>query len=60
MKIIRLKHGVTQKDLAERLGIRQATLCNVENGKIQTPNPKLMAKISRELNTPVDELLKEA
>lgn len=45
---VRKRAGISQSDLAERVGVTQAMLSNIENGKRQ-PSVKLAKKLSREL-----------
>lgn len=54
--IAREEAGLNQKDLAERLGISQATLSNYEKGKRRVYLPQLQ-KIADELGRPLDYFL---
>ncbi len=54
--IAREEAGLNQKDLAERLGISQATLSNYEKGKRRVYLPQLQ-KIAEELGRPLDYFL---
>lgn len=55
---IRESRGVTQAHLAERVGISQAMLCQIERG---TKNPSLQVgkEISIILGCTIDELMRE-
>lgn len=52
LKAIRIQKGITQKDLAKRLGISQSYLCKLESKglyKIKA-NVELIDSLARELN----------
>ena len=55
MKEFRARHGVTQADLAERVGVRRETIVHLEKGTY-TPSLRLAWQIARVLETTVDEL----
>lgn len=55
--IAREEAGFNQKDLAERLGISQATLSNYEKGKRRVYLPQLQ-RIAEELGRPFDYFLR--
>lgn len=57
IKELRKQKGVNQKELAERIGITQNTLNNIENNKV-TPLPQTLAKISNELSVDYEEMFK--
>jgi transcriptional regulator with XRE-family HTH domain len=46
LKKIRLLLGMTQKEVAKKLGITQAMYCYIENGK-RNPSPQLAKKIEK-------------
>lgn len=52
LKAIRIQKGITQKDLAKRLGISQSYLCKLENKELYRikANVELIDSLSRELN----------
>ena len=54
--IAREEAGLNQKDLAERLGISQATLSNYEKGKRRVYLPQLQ-KIAEDLGRPLEYFL---
>lgn len=45
---LREQLGISQKELAERCGITQGTLCDIEMGR-NNPSIKVAIKLSREL-----------
>ena len=55
MKEFRARHGVTQADLADRVGVRRETIVHLEKGAY-TPSLRLAWQIARVLETSVDEL----
>lgn len=56
IKDLRLKQGMTQKQLAEKIGIREATLSRYENDKRDT-QWEILGRIAEHLNTSSDYLL---
>jgi putative transcriptional regulator len=55
VKEFRNKKGLTQEELAERVGVRRETIVFLEQGKY-SPSLKLALKIAEELKMPVNEL----
>ena len=55
MKELRARHGMTQEDLARRVGVRRETILFIENGKY-VPSLKLAHDIAKILETTMDEL----
>jgi putative transcriptional regulator len=51
----RVEKKMKQKDLAQKLGITQQYLCNIENGTVE-PRRDLMIKIAKVLGEDVKEL----
>lgn len=51
------QHGLTQYELAKRLGVSQPTVCDWINGNF-TPTAKRLLLISKRTGLSVDELLK--
>lgn len=51
----RAKYGMTQEELADRVGIRRETIGHLENGKYN-PSLKLAVDIARVFGTTVEEL----
>ena len=56
LKEIRLKKGITQEELAKKLGINQNNISRYENSE-RTPNLYLAKEIADALDCTVDELL---
>ncbi|WLR42059.1 helix-turn-helix transcriptional regulator [Bacillus carboniphilus] len=55
MKEMRARHSLTQAELAKQAGVRRETIVFLEKGEYN-PSLKLAVKISRILDTPVEEL----
>ncbi len=55
---LRERRGITQVQLAERVGITQAMLCQIERG---TKNPSLQvgAEVAKNLSCKIEDLLAE-
>ena len=51
--------GVSQKTLADKIGINRALLSQIETGKV-LPSRELLVKMSRYLGCLVTDLIKEA
>ncbi|HNY36134.1 MAG TPA: helix-turn-helix transcriptional regulator [Candidatus Pacearchaeota archaeon] len=51
----RIKFGITQEELAEKVGVRRETIVFLEQGKYN-PSLKLALNIAKELKTPIDKL----
>jgi methanogenic corrinoid protein MtbC1 len=56
LKYIRREKGISQKVLAQAIGVGQTTIANYERGT-RTPNVDLIGKIAAELGTTVDNLI---
>ncbi|MBO4126336.1 helix-turn-helix domain-containing protein [Streptococcus suis] len=56
LKELRLHHGLTQTQLGEKVGIKQNTFTNWENGK-RTPSIEDIIKLSNIFNVSIDYLL---
>lgn len=58
IRLARERAGLKQADLAERAGVTQAMMCQIERG---TKNPSLQigAEIARVLNCSLDSLLED-
>lgn len=54
--LARKRIGATQKDIADKLGVNQATVCLWEKG-ITSPNVRLLPKVAELYHVTVDELL---
>ena len=55
LKKYRLLKGLTQEQLAEKVGVRRETIMRLEAGKYN-PSLKLAIDISRVVETPIEEL----
>jgi putative transcriptional regulator len=56
VKLIRIKKGLKQYELAEKVGISRYSLSALENGKVKHPSIKTMKKICKELDATPEEL----
>lgn len=56
IKSIRLEHNLTQKELADRLGVTYQAVSKWENGK-NVPDIGIMKQISEEFQVNIDEIL---
>ena len=55
MKVLRAEAGLTQADLADRLGVARQTINSIEGGKYE-PSMGLGMRIARELGAKVEEV----
>lgn len=55
LRLIRVFHDLKQNELAERLGISQSHLSEIERGK-KTPTSELVAKYAKEFDLPVSSI----
>lgn len=55
LRLIRVFHDISQKDLAIRLGISNSYLSEIENGK-KAPSIELIEKYAIEFNMPVSSI----
>lgn len=56
IKVMRIKKGLKQKDLAEKVGISSQYMMQIEKGKAKNPSIEIMKKIAMELNASVYDL----
>lgn len=56
IKALRVGQGIKAGDFAKELGISREYLRLIENGKAKNPSRELMIKISKLLNSTVQEL----
>jgi transcriptional regulator with XRE-family HTH domain len=57
LRELRLKHGLTQKELAERLDISYRSILNYENNKCLPKQTSLYTKIAERFNVSVEYLM---
>lgn len=55
IKEYRQKKGITQEELAQKVGVRRETIVFLEQGKYN-PSLKLALTIAKELKAPIGEL----
>lgn len=55
LKVLRDKHGLTQDELAEHVGVSRQTIISLEKGKYD-PSIKLAFKLSQTLNTAIENI----
>jgi putative transcriptional regulator len=55
MKVLRAERGLTQADLAERLGVARQTINSIEGGKFE-PSLGLGMRIAQALESQVEEI----
>jgi putative transcriptional regulator len=55
IKEFRVKKGLTQEELSQRVGVRRETIVFLEQGKYN-PSLKLALNIAKELKISIDEL----
>lgn len=58
LKSVRLENGLTQKQVAEHLGVVESCYANWEQGRTE-PNIEMLRKLSTLLHITIDELLNE-
>lgn len=56
VKLKRIEKGIKQCELARKIGISRYSLSALERDKVKHPNLEVMKKISKILETPVQEL----
>lgn len=56
LKKLRNEVGMSQKDLAERLGVSDTVIVNYENGK-KNPNLKRLVQMAEILNCSLDDMI---
>ncbi len=55
IKAVRIKRGLTQEELAKRVGVRRETIVFLEQGRYN-PSLRLAFNIAKELKTSVEKL----
>ena len=58
LKSVRLENGLTQKQVAQKLGVVESCYANWEQGRTE-PNLEMLRKLSTLLNITIDELLND-
>ena len=58
LKKIRLRKGLTQSELASKVGVLNTTICNYESD-YREPNLETLKRLASELGCTVDELLED-
>lgn len=59
LKDLRIQCGITQKKLADTVGVTQAYICALETGKKRNPSADVLYSIAQAMDVSVDELLRE-
>ena len=61
IKEIRKEKGLTQEQLAKKVGVTKACMCRWENWNINMPTPTLrtLERIAQALNVPIKNLFNE-
>ena len=57
IKTLRQEKGLSQKALAEQVGVTDAYITMLESGKRKNPSLDILKKIAKALGVPVAELL---
>lgn len=57
---LRLERELSQRELADRVGIDFTYLSKIENSKVPPPSNKVIRKLARELDADLEELLARA
>ncbi|HIH02011.1 TPA: helix-turn-helix transcriptional regulator [Thermoplasmata archaeon] len=55
IKELRAKHGLTQEDLARKVGVRRETVLFIEKGEYN-PSLRLAHSLAKVLDTTIDDL----
>ena len=55
LKVYRVAQGLTQEQLAEKVGVRRETIMRLEKAQYN-PSVKLAIDISRVLNAPIEDI----
>lgn len=56
LRQIRLARGLTQKQLADKAGVEQATISNLENGNIKAPSWESIGRLAAALQVEPTEI----
>ena len=57
IKTLRQEKGLSQKALAEQIGVTDAYITMLESGKRKNPSLEVLKKLAKALGVPVTELL---
>lgn len=57
VRSLRLRLGVSQEELAKRVGCRLGTIGGIESGRVQNPRTSTLDGLARELRTTIDALV---
>jgi len=57
LKTLRISRGLTQVELAKKLGIKQPSLARLENGAVTNPTLDTVRRLARVLKCTVVELV---
>lgn len=60
IKNLRIQNGLTQQDVAVRLGVSEGTISRYESGQIQRISPKIMLGYSKLFRVPINQLYENA
>jgi transcriptional regulator with XRE-family HTH domain len=55
---LREQRQVSQRDLAEKVGVTQAYVAQLESGRKKNPSLEVLNRLAKALGVPVGELLK--
>lgn len=58
LRNLRIEQGLTQGELANKVGVLNTSICNYETG-IREPNLEMLKKLASALECTVDELLQD-
>jgi len=58
LKTLRLRHGLTTRQLAEHLQTTNSQISRIENG-LRQPSADFIVKISNFFNVPLDNLMRD-
>ena len=58
MKMIRMRSGIRQSDVARAAGISESQMSKIENNLVAA-NPTILKRIATRLGVPIDELRRE-
>ncbi|MFU2417980.1 helix-turn-helix domain-containing protein [Peptacetobacter sp. AB800] len=59
LKVERIKHNLTQKQLKELSGVSMVTIGKIERGDVEKVTLVTYKKLAKALDIPVEELIKE-